>query len=109
MNKQLVKQLYEKAENIAKMFSNYEREGNFNKETFFLHEIEPLSETTAAIIFKKSTKKLAIAFAYYISSQGGYWAYFFPKESHIHGMLKVSNYLHRVEKYNFKHNGCGGC
>jgi hypothetical protein len=106
MNKELVKKLYQKAEEIATNFSNPERQNNFNKERFMVVGIEPLSETTAAITFLKNTNKLALAFAYYINSNQPHWDYFFPKESHIYGMQKLSQCLGKIEHHNFSKNGC---
>lgn len=106
MRKELVYELHAKAEQIAMVFSNPNREHNNNKETFAVIGIKPKSETTAVILFMKNTGKLALAFAYYLNQSGGKWQYFFPTESHIIGMGKVANSLNSVDEYNFKKNGC---
>jgi len=106
MKKKLVYELHAKAEQIAKMYPNPNREHNNNNETFAVMGIKPKSETTATILFMKSSGKLALAFAYYINQNGGKWQYCFPTESHIIGMCKVANSLTSVDEYNFKKNGC---
>lgn len=106
MKKEMVIKLHAKAEEIATNYSNPNRENNTNKEVFVVVGINPLSETTAAITFMKNTNKMALAFAHFINSKGGYWDYFFPQESHIYGMQKLPELLHKVDKYNFKQNGC---
>ena len=76
MNRDIALKLVEKAEEVAKHYSNPDREFNFNKETFTVAKIKPLSELTALIFFDKTGGKKAIAFAYWMKNNGGYWAYF---------------------------------
>jgi hypothetical protein len=106
MRKDLVISLTKKAQEIADNFSNKERPNNQNKEVFIVAGIKPLSETTAEITFMKNTGKLAIAFAYHINMNGGEWKYFFPTESHIIGMQRMSACLYTIDEHNFKQNGC---
>ena len=105
MNKATAGELKEFAETIAKRFSNYNREGNFNNETFSVDEVIPMSDNSAVINFKKNTCKLACAFAYYIAkgrSKG--WKYFFPSDSHIAGMQAFHFYKLQAERLNYKMN-----
>ena len=51
MNKATAGELKEFAETIAKRFSNYNREGNFNNETFLVDEVIPMSDHSAVINF----------------------------------------------------------
>jgi len=104
MNKQIAIKLYEKVEQIAARFSNPERMNNNNKEVFNLDCIRPLSEFTAMARFNKSSGKRAIAFLYFINQGSGYWAYFFPKESHVYGMQKLPKLLEEIERFNLPKN-----
>ena len=104
MNKAVAIALQEKAEEIAKNFSNKDREFNTNNETFEVDKIEPLSESTGVVLFKKSSKKYAIAFCYYINMCGGIWRYFIPTYDHCIGMESVKGLLALVEKKNFNKN-----
>ena len=102
MRKDLVLTLKSKAEEIAKNFSNPERDFNHTGEIFSVKSIKPLSENTAIVTFEKiPTNKLAVAFLFYVKE---YWMYFFPTDSHILGMDSLGEELRRVEEYNFKLN-----
>ena len=68
MKKSLALKLQYRAEEVAKKFSNFDREKNHNNETFELVIIRPLSDYTAAVIYEKDTGKRAIAFFYYVDS-----------------------------------------
>ena len=104
MNKQIALKLMEKAEEIAVKFSNPDREKNYNKETFKVEKIIPMSEKTAVIVFDKNTGKKAMVFAFWLGMNEGFWSYFFPTESHIVGMGKVTHVMQSVEEFNFKLN-----
>ena len=52
MKKEIAIKLKDKADDIAMHFSDTEREFNFNNETFSVVKIEPLSESTATILFR---------------------------------------------------------
>ena len=67
MNKERAKELKEFAQTIADRFSNFNRSGNQNNETFSVDEVIPISDDSAVINFKKSTNKIAVAFCYYIN------------------------------------------
>ena len=107
MKKEFVQSLQRRAKEASAAFSNPDRALNTNKEIFTIHEIKPLSENTAAVIFQKEpTHKKALAFFYYVNGggEGGYWAYFFPTDSHILGLRKIEDLLLEIEQYNFKLN-----
>ena len=98
------KLLYTAAGVTANNFSNPDRALNGNKEIFEVGTIHPLSELTAIVVFDKSSGKKAMAFYYWINSQGGHWRYFFPTDSHVLGMAKVAKYLEKIEQFNYGKN-----
>lgn len=104
MRQDLALKLKEKAEEIAKNFSNLEREFNYSRETFEIHKLVPLSEVTAALFLRKSSGKLALVFLYWINAKGGYWAYFFPTDSHVLGLKRLDSLLQEIEEHNFSFN-----
>ena len=104
MKKSIVKSLIEKAKDVGRHFSDPERLKNTNQEIFELHEIIPLSEYTAAVIYIKNTTKKGVAFFYYIQSGSGYWTYFFPTDSHIIGMESFGRIKQKIESENFDKN-----
>ena len=104
MQKERAQALRKKALEVGLAYSNPDREFNHNKESFTLDKIVPLSETTVAAIYDKSTGKRAMAFFYWINGGGGYWQYFFPSDSHIFGMRKLPDILHKIEQTNFEYN-----
>ena len=105
MKKDLVHKLKDKANEIAEMFSRQDRQFNFNKETFQIKEIKPLSESTAVVYFvKEPTNKIGLAFLYWINGSGGRWQYFFPTYDHCIGMERVKEELFVVEESNFDKN-----
>ena len=104
MTKDRVQKLNIKAKEIAEMFSNPNRQFNFNKETFTVEFIQPLSEMVAAIYFKKTSGKIALAIAFWKNNKGGHWDYFFPTDSHVLGFRKMEKLLESVEEYNIEKN-----
>ena len=105
MNKQLVKDLTEFAKEVAKRYSQTEREGNPNGEQFAIVEVIPMSEHAATVIYEKTTGKQAAFFFYYINrGKAKGWKYFVPTDSHILGMQSFSHYKLEVERFNYKHN-----
>ena len=105
MNRDRALELKKFAQTIADRFSNFNRDGNQNKETFTVHDIIPLSDDSAVINFKKNTGKIAVAFAYYITkgrSKG--WKYFFPTDSHVSGMQAFHFYKLQAERINYSKN-----
>ena len=104
MTKDRVQKLNIKAKEIAEMFSNPNRQFNFNKETFTVEFIQPLSEMVAAIYFKKTSGKIALAIAFWKNNKGGHWDYFFPTDSHVLGFRKMEKLLESVEEYNIGKN-----
>ena len=104
MQKKIALELRDKAFQIADNFSRADREFNVNNEEFKVDKIEPLSETTAIVTFKKSSGKVGLAFCYYIRMNGGLWNYFFPTYDHCVGMERVKEMLFDIEKLNFFQN-----
>ena len=105
MNKVIAQELDQYVETVAERFSQTNREGNFNNESFELHEIIPMTDVTATVVFKKNTGKQAAFFFYYIAkgrSKG--WKYFVPTDAHILGMCAFNHYKLEVERNNYKHN-----
>ena len=104
MTKDRVNKLNEKATEIAEMFSNPNRQFNHTNETFTVEFIQPLSEMVAAIYFKKTSGKIALAIAFWKNNKGGHWDYFFPTDSHVLGFRKMEKLLESVEGYNIGKN-----
>lgn len=102
MNKKVAKDLKLEAEKVALRYSNFERENNFNNETFSVNKIIPMSDSTASVIMNKNSGKQVVLFFYLLKNC--YWLYFVPSDSHIIGMSSFNNYKLRVEEHNFKHN-----
>jgi hypothetical protein len=101
VNKDLAVKLREFSLVIAGRFSHPDREKNPTHEIFTVDHIFPLSDSTAAITFKKNTDKKAVAFCYAI--KGG-WYYFFPTDSHLVGMEAIGKYKLDLENFNFSFN-----
>lgn len=104
LNKQMAAKLKNKAEEVARRFSNPARQLNSNNETFEVGIIKPLSETVAVVFFNKNTGKKAVAVFYLVNYDGGSWFYFFPTDSHVLGFRKLEKVLQDVEELNFPHN-----
>jgi hypothetical protein len=105
MNKEIAKELDLFANNVCNRYSQKNREGNYNEETFQIAEIIPTSDHTATVIFKKNTGKLAAFLFYYINrgkSKG--WKYLVPTDSHITGFRAFEFYKLQVERSNYKKN-----
>ena len=105
MNKEIAKELNDKANYIAELYSKKNREGNYNNEDFKVKEAIPTSDHTATVIMKKNTGKLAAFFFYYINagvSSG--WKYFVPTDNHVLGFINFNYYKTQTERYNYKHN-----
>lgn len=105
MNKERAKELKVFCNTVAERFSQKNREGNFNNETFLVDEIIPTSDDSAVVNFIKNTGKIAVAFCYYINkgrSKG--WKYFFPTDSHVNGFQSFLYYKLEAERKNFSKN-----
>jgi hypothetical protein len=88
---------------VAEMFSRKDRGGNPMGEQFSIAETIILSETTAAVVFDKSSGKQGVAWFYYINSRAKpRWEYFFVTYSHLVGLNHVADLLHRVEQHNYQ-------
>jgi hypothetical protein len=104
MKKEVAIKLKKKADEIAENYSRPNREFNVGNEIFEVQKIEPLSESTAIVLLKKSSNKYAVAFCYLINMNGGTWRYFIPTYDHCIGMESVKPLLAAVEKTNFSEN-----
>jgi hypothetical protein len=100
MRKEIAQKLMLEAERVAAEYSKPDREYS-NGEHFEVAEILALSEFTAAVIFKKSSGKKAVAFFYTIKDN---WRYFFPTDSHLLGMDSFPEIKKRIEIENFGRN-----
>lgn len=103
MRKELAVSLKSEAERMAQNFSNPDRMKNHNNETFEVNHIHVMSEDTAAVIFKKNTKKYAVMFFYYMHPYKK-WYGFFPTDSHIMGMDRFGDIKAKYEEVNFASN-----
>jgi hypothetical protein len=105
MNKDIAELLKEKAVEIAKYYSDKNREKNYSNETFSISKIIPLSEFSAAVEFIKTpSHKKAVAALFWINAGEGYWIYFFPTDSHLLGMKYFEDIKQKVEENNFSLN-----
>jgi len=104
VNKDVAVKLKEKAEAIAQRYSDPSRQHNGNAEAFLVEVIKPLSDTTASVTFLKSSGKRALAFFQWINMGEGFWAYSFPKDSDIVGMMLFGGLKQQVEELNFPLN-----
>ena len=57
MQRPIAKELNKFAQEIARRYSCTDREGNVNKEAFYVQDVIPMSDHTAVINFVKSNGK----------------------------------------------------
>lgn len=100
MNKELFEQLRVIATDNAAKYSNPEREHNYQNDVFCLDSIIPQSDTTAFVIYRKSSGLKVLFFYYHIRMNGGRWFYFVPTDSHILGMDAIKQAKREIEIYN---------
>ena len=62
MNKEIAKELDAFVTTVAERYSQTNRIGNFNSESFEVNEVIPTSDHTAVVYFKKSSGKIGLAF-----------------------------------------------
>ena len=104
MTKEIYKKLEQKAHEVARRFSNPDRDRNFNNEVFSVINIIPTSELSANVIFEKSSGKRALALFLYVKMSGGFWQYVFLCDSHILGLQTVAKAKEEIEKHNADYN-----
>lgn len=104
MNKERAIELKNAALSVAYKFSQKDRVGNFNGETFELVDVVPASDDSAVVFYKKNTEKIALALFYYLDGSTPGWRYFFPKDTHISGFRAFEHYKSQIERENFKYN-----
>lgn len=92
--------LKKQAVNVAEKFSDPNRAGNINQESFTVAGITPLSEDVASVTYLKSSGKLALSIWYYVVGYSK-WVNFFPTDSHILGFKKFDELKQQVEVQNW--------
>jgi DNA-dependent RNA polymerase auxiliary subunit epsilon len=101
MEKSKAVMLRDSAEELAKVFSNPNREYNGQNETFKVDKITPMSDLTAVVTYRKSTGKFAVQFWFWVKDR---WWSFFPTDSHIEGMRHMIDAKVKIEQANFGFN-----
>jgi hypothetical protein len=86
----------------AEALSRPDRERNALRETYKIDEGRPLSESTAAVIFKKSGGKKALVFFFWVNIDGGKWWHFIPTDQHLLGMRYLEKIKYEIEQFNFR-------
>jgi len=103
MKKSVAEALKKKIEDAERSFSRADREFNLAAESFHYAKTVYASETAALVVFRKQpTRRLALAYFYWIPARGGYWNYFFVGYPHVQAMQHVADALKKVEAYNFE-------
>lgn len=104
MTKDIAQSLSSRATEIASIYSDPARTHN-PVEKFDVEKILPLSEFTAAVVFRKNTEKRVVGFFYYVrTGSGGRWYDFFPTDSHIIGMASFGRLKQEIEETNYPKN-----
>lgn len=101
MKYELKEQLKAYAEEVAGILSDPKRnKANTAKEVFYTESVEPLSEDTAGIVYRKEPSKLkAAVFVWYANGQ---WWRIVATDGHITGMLHFPLLRSRVEHQNYE-------
>jgi hypothetical protein len=104
MKKFVAQELQRRSAFVAELFSKKDRPLNTTGESFSVDTITVLSETTAAVTFRKDTGKFAMAFFFYLHTDSGRWEYFFPTDSHLLGMGLMCQAKQLIEHANYGFN-----
>lgn len=101
MKHKLKEELKAYAEEVAAILSNPKRnKANTNEEVFYTESVEPLSEDSAGIVYRKEPSKLrASVHVWYTNGQ---WWRNVPTDGHITGMLLFPAIKARVERRNYE-------
>lgn len=101
MKHELKEQLKAYAEEVAGILSDPKRnKANTAKEVFYTESVEPLSEDSAGIVYRKEPSKLRVSVhAWYTNGQ---WWRNVPTDGHITGMLLFPTIKARVERLNYE-------
>ena len=101
MKHKLKEELAAYAEEVAGILSDPKRNrANTEKEVFYTESVEPLSEDTAGIIYRKEPSKLkAAVFVWYANGQ---WWRIVVTDGHVTGMLLFPAIKARVERMNYE-------
>lgn len=108
MQKDRARLLEVAAQNMAELFSKKDRPKNPD-ETFTVVRRMPLSDTSAAIVFRKTPGgKLAVAWFYWVNlARNPEWRGFFVSHTHLVDLGRIKDLLHKVEQYNYPKNEAG--
>lgn len=101
MRKEIAISLRKKAAEVAEILSNPNRENNPSGETFEIANIIPLSETTAGVVYLKSSGKLALACFFYVKD---FWLNWLPTDPHLLAMQYLADMKKKIEASNYKQN-----
>ncbi len=101
MKHKLKEELAAYAEVVAGILSDPKQNRvNTDKEIFITESVEPLSEDTAGIIYRKEPSKLkAAVFVWYANGQ---WWRIVVTDGHVTGMLLFPAIKARVERANYE-------
>lgn len=89
------------AENLAGILSDPKmNKENKAGETFYIETVQPLSEDTAGIIYRKEPSKLKAAV--FVFHAGGQWWRCTATDSHVTGMLLFPFIKVKVERMNYE-------
>ncbi len=105
MRKDVAKELYKKAQEVAFNYSRKDRTNNFNNEDFKVSEIVPISAQGAMVVFTKSTGKKALAHFIHIDHpKSPFWQYYIMGSQHFINLHMLQEKYAEVEKNNFRLN-----
>lgn len=101
MKHKLKEELQAYAEEVAEILSDPKRNrANTEKEIFYTESVEPLSEDTAALVYRKEPSQLkAAVFAWHVNGQ---WWRIVVTDGHITGMLLFPAIKARAERANYE-------
>ena len=98
MNSEAYKSLRIRADEIAVMYSDQTRELNYKKDVFEVDTVIVLSDTSAGVIYRKTSGLKVLFFFHY--SKNSKWYYFVPTDAHILGLQRLTTLKFKVEEYN---------
>jgi len=105
MRKDVAIELKNKALEIARRYSNKDRQNNYNGETFTVADIIPLSAQGAMVVFQKDTGKKALAhFIHVDHPKNPFWQYYFVGAQHFINLHQLEKVYADIEQHNFKLN-----
>lgn len=101
MKHELKEKLKAYAEEVGGILSDPRRNrANTAKEVFYTESVEPLSENTAGVVYRKEPSRLkAAVFMWYANDQ---WWRIVANEGHIAGMLQFPTIKMKAELMNYE-------